>query len=178
MPILVKVSNKETSLNGEYQAVISQIYDVGLQPNNFGDNKDPIHKVIILWELDHKFQGKDGREFRLTLTKEYSLNLGKRSTLRKDLELLFGENYFDDKDGIDIDLEKIRGVNCILTVEEKKGKDNKDYPNIIGIRPLPKETLKMKPELKDDFIPDWISKKMGVGYQNAFNPTGSDELPF
>ncbi len=169
MSILIKVSNKETSLTGDHQAVLSHIYDLGLQPNNFGN--DPIHKVIFYWELDHKIHSKDGREFRLTVNKEYTASLGKRSTLRKDLEAVFGESYFDEKDGQDIDVEKLRGYNFILSIEEKKGKDGKDYPNVVGLKPIPNDIPKMKPELPDNYCPDWISKKMGNGYLNA-NPTG------
>ena len=121
MAINVKVDNKNYSLSGEHQAVLSHIYDIGLQENTFGGEKtgEKTHKIIFLWELDEMVAGKD---YRWTINKEYALSMNKRAGLRKDLEQIFGETYFDDKDGQNIDIEKLIGINAILTIEEKKGK--------------------------------------------------------
>lgn len=183
MSILVKVDNTERTLNGEKQAVLSHIYDLGMQENNFDKKevKDSIHKIMMLWELNEIVPGKD---YRWTITKEYACSLGKQANLRKDLESIYGEGYFNDKDGQTLDIEKLIGLNAVLNIEEKKGKDNKNYPYIAGLAPLPNGQAKIAVTLKRDYCPDWIMKKISNQYNN--NPTGGgqdinpwdDEKPF
>ncbi len=154
MSILAKKGQDyESCPLGAVQAVVSNVYDLGLQKQDglYGENISP--KVVIVWEVNHtmktgKYAGK-----RFVLSKTYTNTMNEKSNLFKDLRAMIGEKA---KPGID--LEKLRGFNVQLNVQE----NSKGYATIISIMPIAAGTQKMIPELEKEHIPEWIVKKQNM----------------
>ena len=117
------------------------------------------------------------------VNKEYTLSLSKKANLTKDLASWRGKPF---EAGEKIDLEKLIGANCILTV----GENEKGYNVIEAIKPNTKGLTAIKPEYKRDFCPDFIANKIKKGrFPNSSatknpweddNPAASDDdkMPF
>ena len=149
-----------------------------------------IHKVLIIWELTHERIEWEGEDKPRVISKEYSLSLHKKSTLRKDLESWRGIS-FSDQELEGFNLDKILGANAMINVIHKT-KDDRTYANVAGISPLMKNMQKIKPEnevfgwsfdndgptqLPED-TPEWIKKKIEASLEwQAYidKPTGQYE---
>ena len=159
MPIKATISNKGEGLNGEFQAVCSNVYDLEMQISNFNGHETLDHKVLILFEIIKRIP-TTGKRF--TVSKEYTLNLNKRSNLRKDLESWRGRPFDEKEINTEFDLENLIGVNCMLILEEKES-NGKTFSNITAIKPLEKGLEKMTPEMNKNYAPEWVVKKIQNG---------------
>lgn len=140
---------------GTYQAVISQVYDIGLQPSKnlqtgITENK---HQCIVLFEVNERFQtGKFAGE-RFVQSRTYNFTMSRNAGLRKLVEIVTGT--LTDEEAGQFDLETLRGCNVSLTIEQKG-----EYLNISGIGGLIKGMQEIQPELHEGYRPEWISKKI------------------
>lgn len=131
---------------GVYQGVCYAIYDIGHQySEKFAKSS---HQCIIIWEIpSERIEiDKDGEKVSLprVISKKYTLSLGDRANLRKDLESWRGRTFTPDElKGFD--LHKLVGVNCMIQVIHKTS-DGKTYANISAILPLYKGMAKLEPE--------------------------------
>lgn len=159
MSVIAKDEQKQFHLppTGNQQAVCFDVWDVGLQESTWGDEKKVQHKVWIAWELEERISSDD--EFngqRHRIHKKYTLTLGDKATLNKDLSSWRGRPFTDEeKKGFD--LEKLIGINCLLNIIHNKDGD-KTYANIAAVAPLPKGLTKIAPENKRS-VPEWIKKQ-------------------
>lgn len=157
MPLVIEevVENESSLATGKVNAVCSAVYDIGLQPNNFGG--DPQHQIVVYFETDRKYQSKeDGKVHPLKLFKSYNINLkkfNKGSNLFKDMKSWFGEAMTDEKMK-GFDLEKLVNNCCVLDIVDKDGK-SKNF-NIVAILPPVKKDLKAT---EGHFIPKWVEDK-------------------
>jgi hypothetical protein len=129
-----------------HHAICYAIYDLGTHYNErFGKSS---HKVRVVWELpDERLNiTKEDHEYNLpaSISKEYTLSLHEKSTLRKDLESWRGKR-FTDQELEGFDLTKLLGVNCTLQVIHNT-KGEKIYANISTIVPIMKHMEKKDPE--------------------------------
>ena len=154
--------------DGVYQAVTTQIIDLGTQYNeHFGKSS---HQVMITWEIPEltiKFE-KDGKEIEAprVISKKYTLSLGEKANLRKDLQSWRGR-AFTDQELEGFDLLNVLEKNCMLQIINTT-KDGKTYSNISSILPLYKGMTPIPPFSKaqyysiaegfdiPDTIPQWI----------------------
>jgi hypothetical protein len=154
--------------DGVYQAVTTQIIDLGTQFNeHFGKST---HQVMITWEIPEltiKFE-KDGKEIEAprVISKKYTLSLGEKANLRKDLQSWRGR-AFTDQELEGFDLLNVLEKNCMLQIINTT-KDGKTYSNISSILPLYKGMTPIPPYNKaqyfsisegfdiPDSIPQWI----------------------
>ena len=140
---------------GTHQGVCYAIWDVGLQKTTF-QGKDKIqHKVIVSFEVQEliptgEYQGK-----RMTISKRYTLSLSDKANLRKDLEGWRGR-AFTETELKGFDIEKLIGVNCMLSVVHNTTGD-RTYANTSSISKLMKGLEPMIPENGTD-APEWIKK--------------------
>ncbi len=133
---------------GMQQACCAFVEDVGLQPNM---NGDPVQKCIILWELAEKMT--DNRPFMIS--KNYTISLNEKANLRKDLESWRGRPFTaEELDGFD--LEKLKGINCLLNIVEATSKQGKKYAKIASITPLMKGMEKIAVQATEP--PQWVAK--------------------
>jgi hypothetical protein len=154
--------------DGVYQGVTVSIIDLGTQFNeHFGKST---HQVMITWEIPEltiKFE-KDGKEIEAprVISKKYTLSLGEKANLRKDLQSWRGR-AFTDQELEGFDLLNVLEKNCMLQIINTT-KDGKTYSNISSILPLYKGMTPIPPYTKaqyysiaegfdiPDTIPQWI----------------------
>jgi hypothetical protein len=95
------------------------------------------HKVRLTWETPdekHDF-GKGEQPF--SISKEFTLSMHEKSTLRKMLESWRGKAFTEDE-AKRFDVTKLLGKPCMLNVIHKKSNSGKEYAEISSISALPK----------------------------------------
>ena len=155
--------------DGVYTAISSMLIDLGIQNNEkFGKKQ---RKIMIVWNILGETLEIKGEERPRVISKEYTLSLAEKSTLRKDLQAWRGKVFTaDELEGFD--LRNILNVPCQIQIinEEKNGKS---YTSIASIMAMPKgmtvESLEKtitfdtyEPETWNSFseIPKWIQDKI------------------
>lgn len=142
MPIIAKESGTDFKpvSEGVKGARCFGVVDLGTQvPNN--TTYRPSRRVLLFWEIPEEVYELDGKEFPMTIIKEYSLTLGKKnkqSNLRKDLNSWRGR-AFTEEEAQGFDLKNIIGVPCMLSIEhyEKQGGSGKGA-KVTAVTGLPK----------------------------------------
>ena len=154
---------------GVYTGIASAIIDLGIQENSMFGNKQ--RKAIIVWNIVGETVTVNDEELPRVMSKEYTMSLGDKSTLRKDLEAWRGK-AFSQEELQGFDLENILNTACQLQVNEQE-KNGRTYTNIASIMALPKGTTIDKLEETYTFnffdettwqnyekIPNWIKEKI------------------
>jgi hypothetical protein len=129
-----------------YQAVCYGLYDLGSHHDKKFDKV--VHQVLLIWELpDLRIAiTKDGTTIDKPrgISKTYTLSLGEKANLRKDLQSWRGRPFTaQELEGFD--LKSILGVNCMLQIIQID-KDGKKYSQISAILPLFKGMPSKQPE--------------------------------
>ena len=118
---------------GVYTAVCYSVVDVGHQYSEKYE-KDS-HKVVVSWEIPEQRVDveRDGKKLNLprVISKRYTLSLGDKAILRKDLEAWRGKAFTGPELG-GFALEKLIGAACQLQVIHTQ-KDSKTYANVGGL---------------------------------------------
>jgi hypothetical protein len=190
MSIIAKANNEREFARlplpepGTTQAVCCGVWDLGLQKSMFKnqDGSDKYqHKIIIAWEIDEKINEPsseyNGKPYMLN--KKYTLSLGEKANLRKDLESWRGKPFTAEEIANGFDVEKLYGINCFLGVthEADKNDASKVYANVSAILPLPRNTPKIEPVRgKDEAPPKWVQEKQAQAVQPE--PEPADDFPF
>lgn len=92
------------------------------------------NQVIITWELPNELAKFKDVEEPFVVSKTYTMSLGEKSTLRKDLENWRGQK-FSDKELEGFDITKLLGHPCMVQVVHSE--DGK-YANVSGVSKIPK----------------------------------------
>ena len=154
---------------GVYTGIASAIIDLGIQENTMFGKKQ--RKVMIVWNIVGETVTVNDEEMPRVMSKEYTMSLGEKSTLRKDLEAWRGRPFSTDElNGFD--LTNILNVPCQLQINQQE-KNGKTFVSIAAIMAIPKG---MKVEEIDnayffdtydsntwenyDKIPNWIKEKI------------------
>lgn len=186
MSIIAKNSEKEFTKiplpePGTTQAVCCAVWDLGLQESTYMGEKKVQHKIIIAWEISEKINAPEseyhGKPYMLN--KKYTLSLGEKANLRKDLESWRGKPFTQEQLDNGIDLETLYGVNCLIGIkhEEDKRDASKVYANVSAILPLTKNTEKIVPvRAKDEPAPKWVQEKIAQAVKPS--PEPEDDFPF
>lgn len=159
---------------GVHVAVCYGVIDLGTHLNpKF--NKEA-RKVLLQWELPEcraEFD-RDGQKVKLprAISKRYTLSLGEKANLRKDLESWRGRK-FTAQELAGFDIAAIIGAPCQIQVVHEPGKDGRVYAAIAAIMALPKTMPRPKqenPAMHFSFedagpkpvlppgLPDWIAE--------------------
>lgn len=176
MPLIATTSSGTSTPApaGTHVARCVQVIDLGTQKDDgqFGLKIQP--KIRLTWELPnelHVFREENGEE-PFVVGKEYTLNLGDKSNLRKDLESWRGRPFTPQElEGFDV--SKLLGAACMLNVVHKPKQGGGAYANIAGISPLMKG-ITCPPAImalllydvsmgKNDAynkVPEWLRKKI------------------
>jgi hypothetical protein len=161
----------EAIVEGVYTAVCYSVIDVGQQ---YSEKYDKLaHKVIISWEIPELRIDVERKGKRVNLpraiSKRYTVSLGEKAILRKDLEA-WRAKAFTDADLKGFDLKNLLGAACQLQVIHARN-DGKTFANVGGLMALPKNVKAPKPENEllffsfeeagdnpviPDSIPEWI----------------------
>ena len=154
---------------GVYTGVASALIDLGLQENSM--YKKTQRKVMIIWNIVGETITVNDEELPRVISKEYTMSLGEKSTLRKDLEAWRGKVFSaDELEGFD--LRNIINTACQLQINAQE-KNGKTYTNIAAIMAIPKGTKidtvddtyifdTYEPESWNNYdkIPSWIKEKI------------------
>jgi hypothetical protein len=159
MSIIVSDSgNFESLQEGTYQAICVGVFDLGLQEKKWNGEVKQDHQVLILWEVDKRLTKGEFAGKRFLISKRYTKSLGEKSNLRKDLTSWRGKKFTEDELKA-FDLEKIVGVNCLLTIIK-----NDKYTNVGVVSKLMENQQPIAKEL--EVIPEWIKKLQDKGLAN------------
>ena len=190
MGLIVKDNKKsfDPVPEGMHQAICYRYYDLGTQYlERFGKKT---RKVLLSFEIpSERILVKEDTEtvnLPRSISKEYSLSLHKKSTLRKDLGSWRGK-LFTESELEGFDLENILGVNCVLQIVHVKREDN-TYANIANILPLIPEMTKKESENPIGYFsfdeemkmpsdtPEWVQQKIKDAEEWQAEDSIEDEL--
>lgn len=161
---------------GNYIARCYQMIEIGTVKEDYMGVPKMLHKVRIGWELPDELRVFDPAkgEQPLVISKEYTLSMHEKATLRNDLKSWRGKD-FTEEEAKCFDITKLLGVPCMLNIIHKQGKTDpsKTYEQISGITPLPK-SVKCPPAINSlsvlsydsfDFdlfnsLPDFLKQKI------------------
>lgn len=159
---------------GTHFAVCCMVADLGKQrivSQMFGESIK--HQVYIRWQIpaERVEWEKDGEKHEgpAVIGKTYTLSLGDKANLRKDLQAWRGKQFTPDElRGFDI--TKLLGVPATLTVTHTE-KDGRTYTNVASLGGIPKgmnkPEIEGEPILYDDDnqgafekLPKWLQEKV------------------
>lgn len=145
-------------------------------------------KVLLGWEIPDEIIAFEGEEKPMICSKEYSLSLGKKSNLRRDLEGWRGREFTaDELKGFQV--ENVLDKPAMLNIIHKTSASGNTYAVISSISALPKGVV-CKPrfndmahfEVEDGIqspawakIPEFIQKKIKLSLEWNHPPTMPEE---
>ena len=134
---------------GMHLARCYRIVDMGTQTTEFAGQTKHLHKVMLQFEVHG--EDEDGKPLVTTkgepmsISKNFTLSLAEKATLRKDLETWRGRP-FTENERAGFQLENLLGVWAMISIIKAMGKDNKEYTNIANINSVPKAMKANLPE--------------------------------
>lgn len=144
---------------GVYTGIASALIDLGLQENKLFNNNR--RKLMIVWNIVGETVTVNDEELPRVMSKEYTMSLSERSTLRRDLEAWRGK-IFNPVELEGFDLKNILNTACQLQINEQE-KNGKTYSNIAAIMAIPKGTKVDK--IEDTYIFDTYDKETWKNYE-------------
>ena len=129
-------SNIKRLDGGVYTAISSMIIDLGIQRSErYGKSS---RKFIIVWNILNEYVEVNGEQLPRVMSKEYTMSLGEKSNLRKDLQAWRGKQFTPEElEGFN--LLNILNKGCQLQILNTEN-NGKTYTNIVSIMALPKGT--------------------------------------
>lgn len=136
---------------GAYVARCYQVIDLGTQTSDGQFGQKSAHKLRLSWELfgeDNDGQPLtvtiDGKAMPMTVSKNYTVSLHEKASLRKDLVAWRGRD-FTPEEARAFDVSKLLGAYALINVTNSVGNNGKTYANVAGLSPLPKPLAATKP---------------------------------
>jgi hypothetical protein len=156
-----------------HQMVCYGVVDEGTQVSEYQGKQKKNYKIRIFWECPSERIDieKDGKTVNLprVISKEYTLSLGEKANLRKDLVSWRGRD-FTEQELEAFNLEDLIGANCLIQIVHKE-KNGKIFANIASIAKLMKGMARLNPESETIVYdmqrhgtdvpkqtPDWVRK--------------------
>lgn len=188
---------------GVYPARCYSMIQIGTVTENILGEEKSLHKVRLTFEFPtelHVFKEENGEQ-PYVISKEFTLSMHEKATLRKFLESWRGK-AFTEEQAKKFDITVLLGVQCMINVIHKAAKNGNTYAEIGSVSPLPKGMICPEPINKqvvlsyDSFdeqvfesLPDFLKDKIKSSkeYQSMKNPNqvetpvasdDTDELPF
>ncbi len=132
----------------------------------------PTFKVMIQWELPDETTDFEGSKKPMIISKEYSLSIGKKSNLCRDLVGWRGQE-FTEEERKGFEVAKVLDKPCMLSVIHATSGKGSTYAKITGISKLPKtvqcparvhELIQYELESGRNEVfqklPEWVRKKI------------------
>jgi hypothetical protein len=167
-------SNYEPIAAGTYAARCYQMIHIGTAEENILGQVKKLNKVRITWELPTEtkvFKEENGEQPHV-ISKEFTLSMNEKATLRKFLEGWRGK-AFTEKEAEAFDITVLLGKPCMLSIIHKQAKNGNTYAEISSVSSVPKgmnvpEQFNESKELNYDkfdwelfeTLPDFIKDKM------------------
>lgn len=154
---------------GVHPAICIDVVDLGLLETTYNKQTKKSHKIYVIWEIDEA----DEKGSRFTVRRRYTLSLGDKASLRKDLES-WRARAFTPEELKGFDVEKLIGVNCQLNVVHEV-RDNKTWANVTAIMPLGKGMQRMAASPSYVRVKD---RKEGDAPQDGDFAANDEDVPF
>jgi hypothetical protein len=167
-------SNYEPIAAGTYAARCYQMIHIGTAEENILGQVKKLNKVRITWELPTEtkvFKEENGEQPHV-ISKEFTLSMNEKATLRKFLEGWRGKS-FTEKEAESFDITVLLGKPCMLSIIHKQAKNGNTYAEISSVSSVPKgmnvpDQINPLKELNYDkfdwdlfeTLPDFIKDKM------------------
>ena len=95
MPVAKQTSNYKPAPAGTHIARCYGCISIGTQHSEMFNSE--AFKIVLLFELSNETIERDGKTAPISINKEYTLSLGKKSVLRKHLETWRGRPFTDEE---------------------------------------------------------------------------------
>lgn len=170
MPIAKESKTYEPAPAGTHIARCFACIGLGTQHSEqYADS----YKVQLMFELPHETIQIDGQPMPMTISKDYSLSLGKKASLRKALDSWRGKPFTPEElEGFEV--SKVVGAPCQLTIVHKltsKGEMGARIETITGLAKgmicPPQVHASVKYEIEEGEssetfrkLPEWVQKKI------------------
>lgn len=168
-------ATRKIAPQGNHVARCYSMIDLGTQTTEYNGETKKARKVRITWELPNEtevFNEEVGPQ-PFVVSKEYSLSMHEKSTLRKDLESWRGKG-FTEEEAKAFDISKLLGVPCMINVVHGVSKTSgKAYVDVSAITPLPKgftcppqvnKSVEFSLQTPDmsiyESLPEWLKDKI------------------
>jgi len=169
-------SNYEPIPAGTYLARCYSMVQIGTVEEEFQGLKKWVNKVRITWELptELKVFNPDKGEQPQAISKEFSLSMHEKSSLRAFLTSWRGKGFSEDEAKA-FDITRLLGVPCMLSIVHEPGKKDpsKIYDKIASVSTVMKGvtmpdqinpsfefTLENFEQGKFDSLPDFLKDKI------------------
>ena len=148
-------SKKETIEEGNYIATLYKIVYMGTVEGEYKGEHTSAYKINLTWELPSELKvWKEGEEPKpVSVSKMYTLSVGKKASLRPILEGIVGG--MTDAEAADFDIDNLLGKSCLLNVTYGISETGKEKQNIM--------TSKL---MKGMDIPAPFNKQVILSYDN------------
>lgn len=138
---------------GSYAARCYSMVHMGTIEETILGATKKLNKVRITWELPTElkvFKEENGEQPQV-ISKEFTLSLHEKSTLRGFLKNWRGQDFTDDE-AKEFDVTKLIGAPCLLNITHKAKKDGSGvYAEIGGVSRLPKG-MECPAQINESFI--------------------------
>lgn len=169
MPIAKETKTFDPAPEGTHIARCYGCVSLGTQHSEqFADS----FKIMLMFELPFELIKTEEGEKPMTISKEYTLSLGKKATLRKHLDAWRGRS-FNEEELKGFEVSNVVGAPCQLTVVHAMSGKGSTYAKIETITGLAKGMTcpaqahpSIKYEIEDggnevySKLPEWIRKKI------------------
>lgn len=133
-------TNFEPIATGNYPARCYSMVHIGTVEETILGVTKKLNKVRITWELptELKIFKEENGEQPCVISKEFTLSLHEKATLRSFLKNWRGKD-FTDEEAKAFDIEKLVGAPCMLNITHKTKKDGSGvYAEIGSVSAMPK----------------------------------------
>ena len=178
---------------GNYIARCYQMIEIGTVNEIIQGVSKTLKKVRIGWEFPTELRvfNEEKGEQTIVKSKEYTLSLHEKSSLRADLKSWRGKD-FTEQEAQMFDITKLISVGCMINIVHSPSKTDatKIYDNIAGITAIPKG-FKLPDQInptfilsyddfdfdKFDMLPEFIKDKMKGSLEFAALQIGKQPQP-
>lgn len=144
MGLVAKDSGGESTFTpvppGMHLARCYRVVDLGTQKSEWQGQVKHVQKIMVQFEVHGEDdQGKalvTNKGEPMSISKNYTLSLAEKATLRKDLQGWRGRDFTSDELR-GFELKNILGHWAMLSVAKSMGNNGKEYTNIMSVNPVP-----------------------------------------
>lgn len=125
--------------SGNFIARCYSMVHIGTISEEFQGEKKELNKVRITWEMPTEltvFKEENGDQ-PYSISKEFTLSLHEKATLRKFLESWIGKGFTEDE-AKKFNIAKLVGIPCMINIIHKQSKNGNTYADIASVSTMPK----------------------------------------
>jgi hypothetical protein len=137
-------SDRPVCPEGNHVGICVGLIDLGTHKEEYQGKIKHLRKIRLVFETPNKRAvfSEDKGEQPFLISRDYTLSMNEKATLRIDIESWRGKKL-TDKDLEDYDLKKLLNKVCLVNIIHQATKDgSRVYTKLKGLSPLPEEMKK------------------------------------